>query len=357
MVDERVKRLADILVNYSISVKKGQTVKIGFGIDAKDLALECYRLIIMKGCLARADAIVPGFSYTFFRHATEEQLKVFPKMAMFEAKNIDGVISIGADYNTREFSNIDHRKVALRSKVVDPISKVVLKKDNWVGCEYPTHSLAQDAEMSLEEFEDFVFNACLQDWSAFEKKQAPVKKVLDRGRKVRIIGEGTDLTFSIAGRKAISSCGKRNMPDGEVFMAPVETTTQGHITYTYPTVRGGVEVDGIRLEFKNGRVVNAAAKKNEAYLKAMIDTDKGARMLGEFGIGTNYSIAKFIKQILFDEKIGGTVHLALGMAYKEGGGKNESALHWDMIKDLRSGGEIWVDDFLLQKNGKFTVRF
>ncbi|MFH1511674.1 MAG: aminopeptidase [Candidatus Woesearchaeota archaeon] len=357
MVDERVKRLADILVNYSISVKKGSSIKINFGIDAKDLALECYRLIIKKGALARADSIVPGFSYTFFKYASLEQLNVFPKLAMFEAKNIDGVISIGADYNTKEFSNIDPKKVALRSRVVNPISKVILKKDNWVGCEYPTHSLAQDAEMSLEEFEDFVFNACLLDWQALEKKQAAIKKILDRGRKVKIIGEGTDLTFSIAGRESINSSGKRNMPDGEVFMAPVETTTNGHITYTYPTIRSGVEVDGIRLEFRNGRVVKASAKKNERFLKAMLDTDRGAKYLGEFGIGTNYKITKFVKQILFDEKIGGTVHLALGMAYKEGGGKNESALHWDMIRDLRIGGEIWVDDFLLQKNGKFTIRF
>jgi aminopeptidase len=356
MVDARVERLAEILVDYSISVKKGDIIKINFGVDAKDLALEVYRRIITRQALPRVEPILPGFSYAFFKYASEEQLKAFPKIAMYEARNIAGSISIGADYNTREFSNIDPARVVLRSKIVNPISKVILKKDNWVGCEYPTHALAQDAEMSMEEFEDFVYRAVLQDWKRESVKQDKIKRVLDKGSKVRILGDETDLRFGIAGRQAIKADGKRNMPDGEVFMAPQEKSTKGYISYTYPTIKSSVEVDGIRLEFKDGKVVKASAKKNEKFLKAMIGMDPGAKYLGEFGIGTNYLIEKFIKQILFDEKIGGTVHLALGMAYKEGGGVNESALHWDMIKDLRHGGEIWVDDFLLQKNGRFTFK-
>lgn len=356
MIDERGKKLAEILVNHCIRIKRGDVIKINFGIEARDIVLEIYKMIVEKGALPRTEVIVPGFAYAFYKNATEEQLRSFPKIAMFEARNVQGSISIGGNYNTREFSNIDPNKVAVRSRIARKISNVILKKDNWVGCEWPTNALAQDAEMSLEEFEDFVFNATNQDWDAESIKQDKIKSILDKGKKVRIMGEETDLRFSIAGRKAIIADGRRNMPDGEVFIAPQEKSTSGYIYYTYPTIKDSIEVDDIRLQFKNGRVIKYSAKKNEHYLKTMINLDRGSKYIGEFGIGTNYKIPKFIKNILFDEKIGGTVHLALGMAYKEGGGRNESALHWDMIKDLRKGGEILVDDFLLQKNGKFTVK-
>jgi aminopeptidase len=356
MIDDRTKKLADILVNQSIVVKKGDIIKISFGIEAKELILEIYRLLIKKGALPRLEPVVPGFAYAFYKNASDEQLKSFPKIAMFEARNIQGSISIGGNYNSREFSNIDPRKVALRSRVIRKISNVILKKDNWVGCEWPTYSLAQDAEMSLEEFEEFFFNATNQDWVAEGIRQEKIKQILDRGKNVRIIGEETDLRFSIDGRTASKADGKRNMPDGEVFVAPQELSAKGYIYYNYPTIKDSIEVDGVRLRFEKGKVVEYSATKNAQYLKAMINIDKGARYIGEFGIGTNYRIPKFIKNVLFDEKIGGTIHLALGMAYKEGGGKNESSLHWDMIKDLRRGGEIWVDDFLLQKNGKFTIK-
>jgi aminopeptidase len=355
MVDARLENLADILVDYSISMKKMDVIKINFGFEAKDLVLEIYKKIIKKGALPRIEPILPGFSYAFFKYASEEQLKTFPKIAMYEAKNVAGSISIGAEYNTKEFSNIPPERVALRNKVVNPISKVALKKDNWVGCEWPTHSLAQDAEMSMEEFEEFFFKAVLQDWKKESRKQDRLKRILDKGSQVRILADDTDLKFSIAGRTAVKGDGKRNMPDGEIFMAPQEKTTKGYINYTYPTIKSGVEVDGISLEFKNGKVVKASAKKNEHFLKTMLNIDRGAKFLGEFGIGTNYKIDRFIKQILFDEKIGGTAHLALGMAYKEGGGKNDSVLHWDMIKDLRRGGEILVDGRIIQRNGKFTL--
>jgi aminopeptidase len=246
--------------------------------------------------------------------------------------------------------------MAVWSKTVNPVSEIILKKDNWVIVDYPTNALAQDAEMSLEEFEDFVFSATNVDWKKESRRQDKLKAILDKGKQVRIIGEDTDLTFSIKGRQGIKCCGHRNMPDGEVFIAPVETTTKGYVKYTYPAIKGGREVTGIKLWFEKGKVVKATAEKNEAYLNKMLQTDKGAKYLGEFGIGTNYNIKRFVKQILFDEKIGGTVHLALGRAYKEGGGKNQSAIHWDMIKDLKVGGEIWIDNRCIQKNGKFTFR-
>ena len=356
MVDPRIKKLADILVNYSIKINKGDTIELGFGVEAKELALECYKLIIQKGAFAVVNPSVQGFSKAFYKYASDEQLKRFPKLAMEEVKYCAGSIGIGAEYNTREFTSVDPKKIAIRRKVTQPISDLHIKKDNWVICEFPTNALAQEAEMSLEEFEDFVYTACIQDWKKEEKRQKNLKRVLDKGNTVRIVGEGTDLTFSIKGRQASLCAGTRNIPDGEVFIAPVDDSAEGYIKYTFPAIYGGREVCGIFLRFHQGKVVEAKAEKGEEFLKEMIATDEGSCRLGEFGIGVNYNIKKFIKEILFDEKIGGTIHLALGMAYPEGGGKNKSALHWDMIKDLRKSGAVYIDGKCIERNGKFLIK-
>lgn len=355
MISSKLKKLADILVNYSIDVKKDYVIKVNCGIEAQELGLEVCRLILKKGGLPRYDLIPQNFAYMYYKEAKKHQLEAFPKIAYYEAKNIDGTISIGAESNTRELTNIDPKKIALRQKMSKKISDVILKKDNWVICEFPTNALAQEADMSLDEFKEFVYTATNIDWKEASKQQDRVKRILDKGEQVRIVAKDTDITFSIKGRGGIKCDGHRNMPDGEVFIAPVEDTTEGYIKYTFPVIRGGREVDEVYLEFKEGKVVKAKAKKNERFLKEMIKIDKGASYLGEFGIGLNFSIKKFIKNILFDEKIGGTIHLALGMAYKEGGGKNESVLHWDMIKDLRKGGAIYIDGKCIQKNGKFLM--
>lgn len=355
MVDERIKKLADILVNYSINVKKGSKIRIVFLEEAKDLALECYKLILKKGAYPSIDVSLPGFSYAYYSLASKEQLKNFPKISEFITKNTDGVIYLGGEYNTKELTSIDPNKISIRNKVIKPISDYRVNQDNWVVFEYPTNALAQDAEMSLEEFEDFVYSACIQNWKAESKKQDKVKNILDKSNEVKIIGEDTDLFFSIKGRKGIKCTGNRNMPDGEVFCGPVETSTQGKIAFSFPAIRGGREVTGIKLTFKDGKVVKATAEKNEDYLKRMLNTDPGAKRLGEFGIGLNFNIQRFVKQILFDEKIGGTIHLALGRAYKEGGGVNDSAIHWDMIKDLREKGEVLIDDKVFIKKGKINL--
>jgi len=354
VVDPRIKRLADILVNYSIKIKPGAIIEISCGPEAKDLAVECHNLVLKKGGLPRVKVALPEIGYWYYKLADKNQLEAFPKISMMEAENTDGHISIGAEYNTKEFSNIDPKKMMTRSKVTRKISDFIVDQDNWVICEYPTNALAQDAEMSLPEFEDFCFGATNLDWAKESKKQDKIQKLLEKTEKVRIIGEETDLTFSIKGKNAVKCDGKRNMPDGEVFTEPVKHSVNGHIRYSFPAIKGGKEVDGIRLWFKNGKVVKAAAEKNEDYLKTMIKMDEGSSYIGEFGIGVNFGIKRFIKEILFDEKIGGTIHLALGRAYKETGGENKSALHWDMIKDLRKNGELYFDGKLVQKHGKFT---
>jgi len=356
-MDPRIKKLAKILVHHSLTIKKDDIIEINCGHEAKELVNEVAKLILLKGAFPRINCAVEGFGYTYFKYANEKQLSASPKLRLYEAKQIAGTISIGAEYNTKELSSINPKKIALRRKATRPISDIIIKRDNWVLCQFPTNSLAQDAEKSLSELEDFVYNACLNDWDKEEKKQTVLKKILDKGKQVRIVGKDTDITFSIEGRQGIKCCGKRNMPDGEVFVAPVETTTEGHIHYDFPISVYGKEIDKVKLEFKKGKVVKATAEKNQELLRKMIKLDAGSCMLGEFGIGTNFKIKKFIKNILFDEKIGGTIHLALGMAYPEGGGKNKSALHWDMIKDLRKGGAVYIDGKCIQRNGKFTVKF
>lgn len=356
MIDPRIKQLAKVLVNYSIKIKEGDTISIDADAAASPLVLEVYKLLLQKGAFPKVNFGMPGFAYAYYKYASTRQLYRFPELAWIEAKKSDAHISIGGEYNTRELTSVEAKKIAIRHKITKRISDLILKKNKWVICDYPTHALAQDAEMSLEEMEDFVFSACLQDWEAMERRQEQLKRVLDEGAEVRIVGKNTDLGFSIKNRQAIKDCVRYktpNMPAGEVFIAPVESSTEGHIEYSFPAIYHGKEVDGIRLEFKKGNVFKASATKNEDLLLEMIKLDKGARRLGEFGVGTNFGIKKFVKEILFDEKIGGTIHLALGMAYKEGGGRNNSALHWDMIRDLRREGKVLIDGKVLLEKGRF----
>jgi aminopeptidase len=254
------------------------------------------------------------------------------------------------------------RKAALRT-----LSETVLRRGasgdlRWVGTLYPTAAEAQEADMSLEEFEDFVYGACYVDqedpvagWRRFATRQQQLVDWLKGKETVRVTGPHADLTLSIAGRIFINSDGRRNMPSGEIFTGPVEQSANGWIRFTYPAITGGREVDGIELHFAEGKVVEACARKNEEYLLDMLDTDAGARYLGEFAIGTNKAIDRFTKSILFDEKIGGTIHLAVGAGYPETGSQNRSAIHWDMICDMRDGGQIWVDDELFYDSGNFTI--
>jgi aminopeptidase len=353
MADPRIIKLAKILTDYSLKISKGDRIRICFDSDASELALECYKNILKKGAYPIAHASMPGFGYAYYKNASSEQLKNYPALTEHEVKNSQGMISIGGEYNTKEMSSISPKKISARRKTTSKISDFITDQNNWVGVEFPTNALAQDAEMSLEEFETFVYSATNVNWAEESKKQDNLKKILDKGKKVRIIGKNTNLSFSIAGRTAIKCDGKRNMPDGEVFIAPVENSTEGTIEYSFPAIYNGKEVSGIKLKFKKGRVIEASAEKNDGFLKEMLNTDKGAKHLGEFGIGVNFGIKRFVKQILFDEKIGGTVHLALGRAYKEGGGRNESAIHWDMIKDLRKEGKVMVDGKTIIEKGKF----
>ncbi|MDO8445749.1 MAG: aminopeptidase [Deltaproteobacteria bacterium] len=355
MKDSRVEKLADILVNYSAKVKKGDTVLVRGDELGKPLILEVYRKVIEAGGNPLTSVSFDEMNKIFYDSASKEQLSHTSKIKLYEAKNCDAVIIVHAPANSKSLTTVNPAKMTMRSKANKPISEIIVNKKRWVLTNYPTQALAQDAEMSIEEYEDFLFNATNLDWVKVDREQERIKKVIDKGRTVRIVGKNTDLTFSIKGRKGIKCSGSSNMPDGEIFYAPVEDSANGHIYYEFPAIHGGKEVTGIHLGFEKGKVVKATAEKNEEYLFAMLDTDKGARYLGEFGIGTNYGIKRFTRDILFDEKIGGTVHLALGRSYKESGGKNDSAIHWDMIKELREDGALYLDGKRIQENGKFLI--
>jgi aminopeptidase len=362
MIDPRITKQADILVNYSLKVKKGENVLILAEFAARPLVLEIYKFLLKAGVSEvrfryDSERFSDEFSDYFFKYAGPEQIKHFPKIEEFEMKNVDCYIRIDAKENTRGLSSADTKKIAERSRILSPITDHRVDKTRWVVTKYPTAGQAQEADMSLSDYTDFVYNAINNvDWSKKFKEQEKLRKLVDGTKTVRIIGKGTDITLDIGGRRAANAGGEYNMPDGEVFTAPIESKTRGFITYTFPAIYMGKEFHDVRLEFKEGRVVKASAQKNEGDLNKILDMDEGSRILGELGIGNNFEIQKFTKDILFDEKIGGTVHLALGRGYKENGSKNRSGLHWDMIKDLRDGGELYFDGSLVQRNGKFIIK-
>jgi aminopeptidase len=259
-------------------------------------------------------------------------------------------------------SRISPDKQVLTVRAARKLSNIIIQKDNWVGTLFPTPAYAQDADLSVADFEEFAARAMFLDqddplaaWRAQRRRQEKLVRRLQKTAEVRIVGPKTDLRLSIKDRTAVNDDGRHNMPGGEVFTAPVEDSAEGCISYSYPVVTRGREISGIRLEFSRGKVVKASADKNEPFLKKMLGQDPGASRLGELGIGMNSAVDRFVKNILFDEKIGGTVHLALGNSYPVCGGRNKSALHWDMIMDLRNGGELYFDGTLVQKDGRFLV--
>ena len=341
--EKRISRLANILVNHSVKVKKGEIVRISCGEPAKLLALAVFREVLHAGAHPLFSVGFDDAQRIFFEEASDAQIAHLPPTKLYEAKRIDADIVILAPGNTRALSHIPPKKLADKRKATRPISEIVLRRVRWVLTNFPTESLAQETDRSLPEYERLYYRAVDQDWGAMGRMFRRAKRILEKSSRVRIVGKDTDLSFSIKGRKAIPCAGECNMPDGEIFTAPVENSTEGKIYYEFPAIYGGREVSGIRLTFRKGKVVDASAEKNESILKEMLAADPGARILGEFGIGANPGVTDFTRDILLDEKMGGTVHLAIGRSYPESGGKNVSAVHWDMIKDLRGEGELYLD--------------
>lgn len=360
MKDVRVIRLAQVLVRYSVRARPREVIAVDASAEAESLVLAVYEELLKAGAYPLVRMSPRGASEVFFACARKHHLDEIAPYQWAIVRHLHGSIYVDASSNTRALSAVDPRKQARVSRTTKPLRELLMKK-KWCLTLFPTQAYAQDAEMSLSDFEDFVYGATFADrddavaeWKTFARRQAGLIQRLREAKQIRIVGPDTDLTLSVQGRRFINSAGTHNMPCGEIFTGPVEDSAEGHIRFDYPVCHAGREIDGIRLVFRKGRVVEASATKNEPFLLTMLDMDPGARRLGELGIGTNYRIQRFIKNILFDEKIGGSVHLALGQSYKETGGKNKSALHWDMIKDLRRGGALYVDGKVFQKDGRFV---
>ncbi|MFQ5329528.1 MAG: aminopeptidase, partial [Thermodesulfobacteriota bacterium] len=313
MTDPRTARLADILVNHSLRVKRGDRVMIAASSElAKPLVIETYKKVLEAGGHPQTSIAFEELTAILFEKASKSQLTHFPDTKLYEAENIDCFINIRAAVNKRSLSNVDPKRMAMRGKVMKPISKIIVNRKRWVLCNFPTNSLAQESDMSLAEYETFLYGATNINWEKIKSEGKRLKRLLDRGRQIRIVGKETEISIGIEGRKGVPCFGERNMPDGEVYVSPLEDSAEGHIYFETPAIYQGREVLGIRLTFKGGKVVDASAEKNDSFLIDMLNTDRGARYLGEVGIGINYGIKRFSKDILFDEKIGGTVHLAVG---------------------------------------------
>jgi len=360
MPDPRIRNLAKTLVRYSIGARKMNSVGISGTTAAEPLITAVYEELLDVGAFPVTRMAPAEHGEIYLRKGKPHHFTTLSPFMKSYARQMDATIGIMSETNTRALSRTDPRKMQKLAVTSKPIHELLRKKP-WVLTLFPTRAYAQDAGMGLREFEDFVYGATFSDeddpvaaWKDLRKQQRRLISKLRGADEIRIVGKGTDLTLSVKGRTFLNSDGMRNMPSGEVFTAPIENSAEGYIEYDYPVCRGGREVDGVRLVFRKGKVVEATAKKNEPFLRAMLDTDPGARRLGELGIGTNRKIDRFIKNILFDEKIGGTVHLAVGVSPLDTGGRNRSAVHWDMIKDLRQDGAIYVNGKVFQKNGKFV---
>ncbi|MDX6666749.1 MAG: aminopeptidase [Solirubrobacteraceae bacterium] len=354
-------RFADLLAGYCLDVQPGQEVLVRSTTLAAPLLLECQRAILEREGWPLLRVELPGATAAFHRHARDRHLDGFPEASYAEAKKAHASLAIQAPENTRSLAGIDPERLARAARGRKPLRDQALKR-RWCSTLWPTNAGAQQAGMSLAGFEAFVERALFLDqpdparsWGELHDFQAGLIERLAGVRELRIEAPGTDLTVSVKGRTWVNSDGKRNMPSGEVFTGPHEESASGRIRFGVPSSPAGIDVTGVELELRDGLVVAAAAEHGDDYLQRALATDDGARRLGEIGIGTNFGIDRPIGATLFDEKIGGTVHLALGRSYPETGGKNESALHWDLICDLREGGRLTADGDVLLQDGRFAL--
>ena len=367
MADPRISRMAEVLVHYSLRLKKGDRMLIKAPYMALPLVQECYRVALEAGAHPEVHTLVEGLDELFFKYGSDHQFDALSPRELVVAREYQAYLVIWGDYNTKQLSGVDPQKIRRTRRARAEFERIfderTLKGElNWCGTQFPTHADAQEASMGLFEYEDFVYNACLLDkadpvaeWRKIDATQAKITKYLDTKKQFAFRLRITDLTFMAEGRKWVNCSGQNNFPDGEVFTSPIENTVNGKIRFSFPGIYAGRAIEDIRLEFKDGKVVAASAAQGDDLLQAVLDTDEGARFVGEIAVGTNYGIQRFTRNMLFDEKIGGTVHLAVGNCYPETGGKNFSSIHWDMLCDMRDGGEITADGEVIYRDGRFII--
>lgn len=367
MADPRVDKLAHLVVNYSVGVHKGDWVMIWSDVEATPLVNAVVREVLRAGAHPEVLLGVDEIQETVLRESSDEQLEWTSPANVLRGEKVNCLINIRAGSNTRTLSAIDPKKQQLAQRAQFKAMETMYKRLDsgdlrWTITQFPCSAFAQEADMSLREFEDFVYGATFADqpdpvkcWQDIHDMQQRMVDWLKGKKRIEVHGPNAKLTLSIEGRTFINSDGRKNMPSGEIFTSPVEDSVNGWVNFSYPAIYGGREVEGVRLEFKEGRVVKATAKKNEEFLLSQLDLDANARIVGEWAIGTNYGIQRFSKSILFDEKIGGTMHLAVGRGFTEAGGTNVSILHWDFICGMQDDSEIRVDGDLFYKNGQFQI--
>lgn len=366
-MDYRIKKHAEVLLKYSLDIKKGEKLLIRGDISTLPLLRECYRQALQLGALPQVRLEDSDLREILLKNGEQEQIKYVPADYYKAFETIDASLTLWGESNTRMLTNVNPEILKLEAQGLSELKNLFFEREaknelRWSLSVFPTQGHAQEASMSLSEFEDFVYGAGHIDvddpiakWKEIEKEQKKICDILDTKKDFRIVSRDTDLKMSIQGRKWVNCCGHVNFPDGEVFTGPVEDSVEGHIRFSYPGIYGGREIEDIHLTFEKGKVIKAKAGKGEKLLHQLLETDEGAKYVGEIAVGTNHNIQRFTRNMLFDEKIGGTVHLAVGRSIPRTLAKNKSAIHWDMLCDMKDGGEIYADGKLIYKGGKFLL--
>ena len=357
-MDSRITVLAKNLVNHSVRVQKGEKVLISAGgiENTRDLVIEIVKEVYEKGGYPYVKLGDSRINRQLLLGVSEDQLEAQNDFELYQMKQMDAYIAIGCSDNTSEFSDVPPENLALQSRMLDPVLRQRVDHSKWVILRYPNGSMAQQAKMSSEAFEDYFFDVCCLDYRKMEEAVKPLKKLMDETDRVRITAPGTDLTFSIKGIPSVPCCGECNIPDGEIYTAPVKDSVNGTISYNTKSEYRGFTFENVKLTFENGKIVEAWANDSER-LNKILDTDEGARFVGEFALGINPYVTKPMLDILFDEKISGSIHFTPGCCYEDADNTNQSAVHWDLVlrqSEEAGGGEIYFDDVLIRKNGLFV---
>lgn len=368
MTDQRLNKMAEILVQYALKLQKGDKLLIEANMCSAPLIKELYKEALKIGAFPEARITMESMKELLYKYGNHDQLTYISPIERIIFNQYDASLYIWGEENTKSLTNVDPQKISVNMEAQGELfsefmKNVAEKKLKWCGTIFATQAYAQNAEMSLDEYEDFIFSACkldtqnpVSEWEKLSKEQERLRKILNTKKELRFSSSTADLIMSVEGRNWVNCDGSTgNFPDGELFTTPNRTSANGRIKFSYPAIFNGREVENVELVFKNGKVIQASAEKGENYLITMLDTDEGSRYIGEIAFGTNYGINKFTKNILFDEKIGGTIHLAVGAASPESGGGNESAIHWDMICDMQTDGQVFADGELIYENGKFLI--
>lgn len=356
MYDPRFEQLAKVLAEFSLNLKANERVLIDAYNIPESMVIALVRAVRGRGALPFVQLNQNAVTRELLRDATEAQYDLLSKIELARMQTMDGYIGLRGSDNITEFSDVPPDRMQMTMKKMRPVQDHRVKKTRWCVLRWPTSAMAQQAGMSTEAFEKFFFDVCLLDYAKMQPGMAALKKRYEATDRVHIVGPGTDLTFSIKGIPAVVCGGRHNIPDGEVFTCPVRDSVEGHVTFNAPSVYQGTNFDGVRLEFKKGKVVKATGNPEEK-LNAILDSDEGARYIGEFSLGFNPHVLHPMRDILFDEKISGSFHFTPGQAYEEADNGNRSQVHWDMVCIQRpeyGGGKIYFDSELIRENGLFV---